>query len=79
MINFTSGNADNITKAVNGLDTFTKNWCMNCYETEKQEDLIFRCKECEFEQLDGTCLVKKFVHGHNHGYPLKDFGSMGEH
>lgn len=28
MISFTSGNADNITEAVHGLDVFTKNWCI---------------------------------------------------
>ena len=38
MNNFTSKNADNITKAVEGLDQFTKNWCMNCEETKKQRD-----------------------------------------
>ena len=45
---FTSGNDDNITEAVHGLDIFTKNWCMNCEETDKQKNLIFRCKECYF-------------------------------
>ena len=29
MTSFTSGNSDNITEAVHGLDIFTKNWCMN--------------------------------------------------
>ena len=79
MVSFTNGNADNITEAVHGLDIFTKNWCMNCEETEKQEDLIFRCKECEFETCDGKCLVKMFANKHKHNYALKDFGSLGEH
>ena len=79
MISFTSGNSDNITKAVEGLVQFTKNWCMNCEETDKQEDLIFRCSECEFQTNDGKCLVKTFANGHEHGYLMKDFGSMGEH
>lgn len=80
MVSFTSGNADNTTEAVHGLDIFTKNWCMNCEETEKQGDLIFRCDECEFQQIlsGGICLVKKFAHEHKHNYPLSDFGSMGE-
>ena len=34
MVSFTSGNADNTTEAVHGLDIFTKNWCMNCEETD---------------------------------------------
>ena len=70
-------NTDDITKAVGGLDTFTKNWCMNCEETEKQHDLIFRCNECEFESPDGKCMIKIFVNHHKSDYPLKGFGSMG--
>ena len=79
MVSFTSGNADNTTVAVHGLDIFTKNWCMNCEETEKQGDLIFRCGECEFQQTDGKCLVKTFFYEHKHNYLSFDFGSMGEH
>ena len=78
MKSFTAGNSDNITRAVKRLDQFTKNWCMNCEETEQQGDLIFRCDECEFKQTDGKCLVKIFTHKHKHNYPLSDFGSMGE-
>ena len=79
MNNFTSKNADNITKAVKGLDQFTKNWCMNCEETKKQRDLVFRCNNCEFQLDDGECLIKVFANRHKHDYPMKDFGSMGEH
>ena len=79
MNNFTSKNADNITKAVEGLDQFTKNWCMNCEETKKQRDLVFRCNNCEFQSDDGECLIKVFANHHKHDYPMKDFGSMGEH
>lgn len=69
-------NSDDITKAVRGLDIFTKNWCMNCEETERQHDLIFRCKECEFRENSGACKVKEFVNRHNHDYPMEHFGSM---
>ena len=72
-------NSDNITEAVHGLDIFTKNWCMNCAETDRQNDLVFNCKECEFETEKDKCLVKMFVNEHNHNYPLSDFGSMGSH
>ena len=72
-------NSDNTTEAVHGLDIFTKNWCMNCKETYKQNDLIFRCKQCEFETETGGCLVKMFANNHKHNYPLYDFGSMGRH
>lgn len=78
MTEFTSGNSDDTTKAISGLDIFTKNWCMACEETEKQEDLVFRCKECEFATPEGNCLVKIFTRSHEHDYPLQDFGSMGE-
>ena len=61
MISFTSGNSDDITKAVGGLDTFTKNWCMNCEETDKRNELIFRCKECNFQGELGACKIKEFV------------------
>ena len=44
MILYTKGNKDDVTEAVHGLDIFTKNWCMNCKETEEKNDLIFRCK-----------------------------------
>ncbi len=52
---------------------------MNCAETDRQNDLVFNCKECEFETEKGECLVKMFVNEHNHNYPLSDFGSMGSH
>lgn len=74
--NYTNGNEDNLTEAVRGLDIFTKNWCMNCAETDKQNDLVFRCGECDFG--DGEyCAVKKFANNHKHNYPMADFGSMG--
>ena len=79
MVSFTSGNADDITKAVEGLDQFTKNWCMNCEETLKQEDLVFRCSNCEFQEDDEKCLIKTFANYHEHNYPMKYFGSMGEY
>ena len=79
MSGFTSGNSDNVTKAVEGLDMFTKNWCMNCEETEKQHDLVFRCKTCEFSRGDGKCLIKLFTIKHKHNYPMGRFGSMGCH
>lgn len=78
-MNSTRENEDNITEAIHGLDIFTKNWCMNCAETDRQKDLIFRCKECEFGQESGECLIKVFANDHKHDYPLEDFGSMGMH
>lgn len=56
--NFTNGNSDDITKAVEGLDIFTKNYCMNCQKTEQSNDLVFRCSECVFKDKSGKCLIK---------------------
>ena len=72
-------NKDDITEAIHGLDIFTKNWCMDCEESKKQEDLVFRCKKCEFSREDGKCLIKMFAGNHKHNYPLENFGSMGSH
>ena len=78
-MNLVRGNKDNITEAVHGLDIFTKNWCMDCKQTEVEKDLIFRCKGCEFEMSGGRCSVKVFANNHKCNYPLKNFGSMGMH
>lgn len=76
MISFTSGNADNITEAVHGLDIFTKNWCMNFKETYENNNLVFRCDECNFQGDKGICKIKEFVIDKTGDYPI-DFGSMG--
>lgn len=75
---FENGNEDNIDKAVQGLDQFTKNWCMNCKKTEEKNQPIFRCKECNFQDVLGICLVKEFVIEKTGDMPT-DFGSMGSH
>lgn len=75
---YTEGNDDNLTEAVYGLDIFTKNWCMNCAETEKTNDLVFNCRRCEFSAENGRCLIKEFANNHKHSYPMANFGSMGQ-
>lgn len=72
---FTEGNKDDVKEAVASLDRFTKNWCMNCKETEEKNDLVFRCSECVFEE-GGNCLIKEFKEKHYSEY--KDFGCMGD-
>ena len=52
---------------------------MNCKETDEKNDLIFRCKECEFQEVGGVCLVKTFANNHKNDYDMSDFGSMGSH
>jgi hypothetical protein len=60
-------------KAVEILDVFTKAFCI---DAEAGNDLVFRCPECLFKTIDGTCLVKAFKHKFDPDY--KDFGSMGD-
>ena len=70
-------NHDDLKEAIKGLDIFAKNWCMNCAETEKRNDLVFRCRECEFEEHQtGRCYLKMFAHNHGTKEDLKNFGSM---
>jgi len=71
-------NSDNIDKAIQGLDQFTKNWCMNVKETEEKNDLVFRCEQCEFSGEFRICKIKKFVID-NIGDMPTDFGAMGSH
>lgn len=69
-------NADNITVACMGLDIFTKSWCINCAETDKQKKLVFRCDRCTFCKENGRCSVKEFVVD-NLGKLPDGFGSIG--
>lgn len=39
---YTNGNKDDPTEAIRGLDIFTKNFCMNCKETEDKNEPILR-------------------------------------
>lgn len=79
---FTQGNSDDLIKAVQGLDQFCKNWCMNCDETIKTDDLVFRCDGCVFRNPENEdCYVKKFISEHHTelkdlGFDLDSFGSM---
>ena len=72
---FTKGNSDNLDEAIKGLNQFTKNWCMNCKETEEKNNLTFRCSKCNFSDIGGICKIKEFVVDKAGDMP-KDFGSM---
>lgn len=65
------------TLAVYHLDAFTKNWCLDCRETEKNDEPMFRCKKCEFS-IDGgrRCAIKVFANNKHHNYPMDNFGAM---
>lgn len=73
-------NKDDLHAAIDGLDQFTKNWCMNVAETEKGE-LTFRCNECPFthiiDETDHICRIKAFATDHDEEYCEKiGFGAM---
>ena len=62
MKGFTTGNKDDIDSAIEGLAQFCHSFCMNCEKTENTDDLVFRCKECPFEdEGTGKCRVKVFL------------------
>ena len=78
---YTEDNKDDLDAAIDGLNRFCCNWCMNCEETEKQKDLVFRCKDCVFvvdtenqKYPVGSCLVKIFARDHK--TDLSKFGCM---
>ena len=66
---------DDEKKSVKILDDFTKSFCISVDLSNAEDDLIFRCKECPFE--DGkNCRVKAFRNKFDPDY--KDFGAMGD-
>ena len=73
---YTKGNEDNLGNAIQGLDQFTKNWCMDCKQTEEKNEPVFRCDRCIFQKKNGICEIKEFVID-NYGDIPTDFGSMG--
>ena len=77
--NYTDGHSDDIHAAIDGLNHFTKNWCMNVKQTTESGDLVFRCKECPFTAKGFTrCLVKSSADYHDEKYTRSiDFGAMG--
>ena len=60
---FTIGNADDLDAAISGISQFMHNWCMDCAKTESS-NLTFRCSNCEFEEKNGYCTVKRFLNKH---------------
>ena len=72
--NFTNGNSDDITKAVEGLDIFMKNYCVDHQKTEQSNNLTFRCSECVFKTKARLCQINVFVYTHKHNYPMENFG-----
>ena len=74
---YTIGNEDNLEKALEGLGQFCHNWCMNCKETIDKDEPIFRCKQCDFENENGTCQIKIFLNNYTSGNSGK-YTCMGD-
>lgn len=71
------GCKDDKHAAIDGLNTFTRNWCMDVGATERRGDLVFRCKKCDFS-IEGKCLIKQFAHDKDEAYTQEvDFCCMG--
>ena len=76
-VKYIKKNKDDIEQAVKCLDEFTHNWCMNCKETDRQGDLVFRCNDgCPFIADNHVCLVKQFKIMHKPD--CREFGCMGD-
>ena len=63
-------------KAVEALDLFMKEFCMDVDRMNAENDLFFMCNKCPFEAENKDCLVKKFKSQFCPEY--KNFGSMGD-
>lgn len=74
---FTLNNADDLDAAVSGIYQFMHNWCMDCAETESS-DLTFRCSQCEFEEANGNCTVKRFLNKHTTAEKAAACSCMGK-
>lgn len=74
---YIKGCKDDTHSAIDGLNSFTKNWCMDVKLTERRGDLVFRCKKCDFS-IEGKCLIKQFAYNKDETYTREvDFGCMG--
>lgn len=71
-------NKDDINAAIDGLSQFCHSFCMNRKETERQDDLVFRCKECPF-LLEETniCSVKVFLNEYGKPEQINAATAMG--
>lgn len=75
---YPQNNKDNIGAAIDGISQFCHSYCMNCEETEKQNDLVFRCKECPFvEQESKICRVKVFLNKYGTPEQIDKATAMG--
>lgn len=71
-------NKDDINAAIDGLSQFCHSFCMNCEKTKLQNDLVFRCKECPFENKEtNECSVKTFLYKYGTKEQIDNSTAMG--
>jgi hypothetical protein len=72
----TESNKDDLHEAIRALNTFTRNWCMNCTATDESGEPVFRCGECDFN-ANTKCLIKHFAKSHDSAFANEiNFGCM---
>lgn len=70
-------NKDDINAAIDGLGQFCHSFCMNVAETDKQNNLVFRCEECQFMHDGEYCAVKEFLNAHGTPEQIDKATAMG--
>jgi hypothetical protein len=57
----TESNKDDLHEAIRALNTFTRNWCMDCIATDESGEPVFRCGGCDFNAntKTGSAFCKK--------------------
>lgn len=72
------GAKNDFKSTIVALDQFTKNWCIDIDETERTNELTFRCKYCPFCIGKKICRVKELAYHLNPDFTRElHFGAMG--
>ena len=72
----TESNKDDLHEAIRALNTFTRNWCMDCIATDESGEPVFRCDRCDFN-TNPRCLIKHFAKSHDSAFANEiNFGCM---
>lgn len=65
-------------EAIDGLNSFTKQWCIKNRSIKLSQYPEFRCNRCIFRAYNDNCLIKVFAYQHSDecNYDMDTFGSM---
>lgn len=62
LIEVPTENTNDLEKAIIGLGIFRLSYCLDTQKTDEENDLVFRCEECPFEdKKTRKCSVKMFL------------------